>query len=146
MIELLRSEADLILSEIKSSGRNIDVQVVVPKERVPVDCDSTLIKQVVLNLLKNSIFAIESEGVVRVGLRWNLLRNRVDVFIEDNGAGIKEEHLDKIFNPFFTTRTKGTGLGLAMVKKIVDAHDGVITVRSELEKGTRFDLELPIRR
>ncbi len=146
MIELLRAEADLIMSEIASENRKIKVELVVPKERVSVDCDSSLIKQTVLNLLKNSCAAIQYEGTVKLGLRWNLLRNRVDIFVEDDGSGILPDNIDKIFNPFFTTRTKGTGLGLAMVKKIVDAHDGVISVQSEPQKGAKFDLELPIRR
>ncbi|MCB2213517.1 PAS domain S-box protein [bacterium] len=146
MIDLLRNEAELIHSEISAGNRDIDVQLMVPKERVMVDCDSSLIKQVVLNLLKNACSAIDTEGTVKLGLRWNLLRNRVNVFVEDDGTGIAEENLDKIFNPFFTTRTKGTGLGLAMVKKIVDSHDGVITVRSASKQGARFDFELPIRR
>jgi signal transduction histidine kinase len=111
-----------------------------------VACDGSLIKQVVLNLLKNSIQAIAQQGRVNVRLRWDLLRNRVHLLVKDDGRGIEDEDLDRIFNPFFTTRTKGTGLGLSMVKKIVDAHGGSIEVESTVGEGSLFVVDLPITR
>jgi signal transduction histidine kinase len=63
--------------------------------------------------------------------------------VSDQGTGIASEHLESIFNPFFTTRTDGTGLGLAIVTKIVDEHNGKITVQSKPGSGTTFELVLP---
>ncbi|MCB2199594.1 PAS domain S-box protein [bacterium] len=146
LVALLGSEVDLARSEAQRSGKDIDVSLVLPEEHIKVACDGSLIKQAVLNLLKNSIHAVDSTGRIRILLRWDLLRNRVRIAVDDDGSGISEEHLPKIFNPFFTTRTKGTGLGLAMVKKIVDGHHGSITVKSTLGGGTTFTLELPITR
>jgi len=146
LVAVLGSEVDLARSEAERSGKEITVELVLPEEHIKVACDGSLIKQAVLNLLKNSIHAVTVSGTIRILLRWDLLRNRVRISVEDNGSGISEENLPKIFNPFFTTRTKGTGLGLAMVKKIVDAHHGSITVNSTTGGGTTFTLELPITR
>jgi signal transduction histidine kinase len=66
------------------------------------------------------------------------------VRIHDNGAGISEETLDRIFSPFFTTKEKGTGLGMAISKKIVEAHEGTIEVASEVGRGTEFTIRLPL--
>jgi two-component system NtrC family sensor kinase len=74
----------------------------------------------------------------------NPKRNRVLVEIADTGCGISPEHLPKIFDPFFSTKTKGTGLGLAVSYGIVKNHEGDIRVDSTLGQGTRFSLEFPI--
>ena len=65
------------------------------------------------------------------------------VFVSDHGEGIQGEHLENIFNPFFTTKPQGTGLGLAIVSKIIDEHEGRINVFSEAGKGTTFEVTLP---
>ena len=66
------------------------------------------------------------------------------VRVRDNGCGIAPEKLDRIFNPFFTTKEKGTGLGMAIAKKIVEAHQGTIEVASEAGQGTEFRITLPL--
>jgi signal transduction histidine kinase len=63
--------------------------------------------------------------------------------VEDNGKGIERQHLESIFNPFFTTKSQGVGLGLAIVSKIVDEHGGRISVKSEIGVGTTFEMILP---
>jgi signal transduction histidine kinase len=73
-----------------------------------------------------------------------MLDNRFKIVVKDTGIGIKHEDLEKIFNPFFTTNTKGSGLGLAMVRRVVDLHKGEIKVASEVGKGSEFTVELPI--
>lgn len=65
------------------------------------------------------------------------------IFVTDHGHGIQKEHLETIFNPFFTTKSKGVGLGLPLVSKIVDEHHGRINVFSEVGKGTTFEIALP---
>jgi two-component system sensor histidine kinase HydH len=67
----------------------------------------------------------------------------VKIFVTDHGSGIEKDHLENIFNPFFTTKPNGVGLGLAIVSKIVDEHHGQIYVFSEPGQGTRFELALP---
>ena len=113
--------------------------------------DGEQIRQVLLNLLLNSIEAIdEAGGSVRVSTRF--LRDPTGdelgaalVRIEDSGRGIPEAEIDKIFNPFYTTKGSGTGLGLAIAYRIVQAHDGTIAVQSEVGLGTTFEIRIPVR-
>ncbi len=146
LIALLGEEVDLARAEAKHNYPDTEIRVHLPDERISVYCDGNLLKQAVLNLLKNSMQALPDGGVIEMILAWDLLRNRVRIIIKDNGIGISKENVHKIFNPFFTTRTKGTGLGLSMVKKIIDSHYGTIIVKSSPESGTSFIVELPITR
>ncbi len=146
IIELLQSETELLQSELKNQNKSITITLNIPEETIDVECDSYLFKQAILNLLKNAANAIEFEGEITVSLVWNLMKNRYRIYIEDTGHGIPEDSLDKIFHPFYTTRSKGTGLGLAMVKKILHVHDGDIEVESKVGEGSLFTLELPITR
>jgi len=104
--------------------------------------DPALIQQVVLNIVMNGIQAIPKEGQVKVAVRGE--NENVVVEIADTGRGISEEALPKIFKPFFTTRSEGTGLGLSLANGIVRAHGGRIEVSSTLGKGSQFRICLPI--
>jgi two-component system, NtrC family, sensor kinase len=108
---------------------------------VLVEHDPVLIQQVVLNLVLNGIQAICGEGYVRIGLQDE--PGFVVIQVADTGQGISAEALPKIFKPFFTTRTGGTGLGLSLANSIVQSHAGRIEVSSTLGKGTRFRIWLP---
>lgn len=115
------------------------------KEALPlVDHDPNQINQVLLNLLLNAIQSMDKAGTVRVSL------GREDdaaiIEVADEGKGIAPENLSSIFRPFFTTKGHGTGLGLSLAKRTVEAHGGAIDVSSELGKGTRFTITLPIER
>jgi two-component system sensor histidine kinase AtoS len=70
----------------------------------------------------------------------------VSVTVRDTGEGVAPENLEKIFNPFFTTKAKGQGLGLAVCKRLIEAQSGTITVKSELGKGSTFTIEIPMNR
>jgi signal transduction histidine kinase len=111
-----------------------------------VPCDATLMRQSFLNLLINAAEALENgEGTVSV-LVEGLRDDHVRVIIEDDGRGIPNHQLAKIFFPFFTTKPHGTGLGLSLVQKIIIAHNGRIEVQSTEGKGTRFTVILPLNR
>jgi signal transduction histidine kinase len=110
-----------------------------------INADKEKLQQVFANVLDNAIDALEPLAEDR----------RIDLFIEnggrravvrlrDNGCGIQPEKLERIFNPFFTTKEKGTGLGMAISKKIVEAHEGSIDVVSEPGRGTEFAVALPL--
>jgi len=104
-------------------------------------CDATLMRQSFLNLLINAVEALGPAGAIDVSVvKENKL---VRIAIEDNGHGISEDVQKKIFIPFFTTKTQGTGLGLSLVQKIVLAHNGHIEVRSAPGSGTRFLVTVP---
>ena len=95
------------------------------------------------NLVQNAIDASSTGGTVRVALEPKT--EEVVLSVSDNGAGISGEHMENIFNPFFTTKPQGTGLGLAIVAKIVDEHDGKISVESHPNEGAVFQVILPRR-
>ncbi len=108
-----------------------------------VNCDSTLMRQSFLNLLINAAEALGGQGLISVSIDALRERDSVRIVVEDTGHGIPARELSKIFFPFFTTKSQGTGLGLALVQKIIIAHNGRIEVQSTPGKGTRFTVTLP---
>ncbi len=111
-------------------------------DKITVYADPEQIKRAFLNIIKNSIQAMDRGGmlVVRVEKSGNLVKTE----IEDTGIGISREHLERLFDPFFTTKEKGAGLGLSIVKKIIEENGGKISVVSEEGKGTTFTVWLPV--
>jgi signal transduction histidine kinase len=103
--------------------------------------------QVFLNIIKNAFQAIESEGVIEISTQLLKKQGKLEIVISDNGAGISPEHLEKIHDPFFTTKEagEGVGLGLFIVFKIISEHNGQIKYESELNKGTTVKIVLPIQ-
>jgi len=97
-----------------------------------------------INLLKNAKAAMEGGGIARLATRFD--DETIRITVEDTGTGIPDEVLNKIFEPYFTTKIDGTGLGLTMVYKVVKGHGGDITVQSRPSLGTRFTIQLPIYR
>ena len=110
----------------------------------PVDHDPALIQQVVLNITLNGIQAISGAGQVTLTVLQN--HDNAAITIADTGRGISAEALPRIFKPFFTTRSEGTGLGLSLANGIVHSHGGRIDVRSAVGKGTTFKISLPFTR
>jgi len=108
-------------------------------------CDEAQIKQVILNICKNAIEAMADQKSARlkVSTGYNKQANEMFIKISDNGKGISKEDLDKIGTPFFTTKQKGTGLGLNICYGIIKEHKGRIEVESEIGKGTTFTILLP---
>ncbi len=103
--------------------------------------DADQMTQVFLNILLNAIEATPSGGTISI-ISEASEDGKVNLVVQDTGEGIPREHLDKIFDPFFSTKKKGTGLGLAIVKSIIEAHGGEIDVESEVGKGTKFVVSL----
>lgn len=138
----LDSTLNLVHNEIKYKANVVKEYGALP----PVECLAAQLNQVFTNLLVNAVQAIEQRGTIWV--RTGHAGDFVWVEIEDNGKGIEPEHLGRIFEPFFTTKPvgKGTGLGLSVTYGIVEKHGGRIEVASELGKGTRFRVWLPVAR
>jgi len=113
-----------------------------------VSLDRHQIQQVITNLLLNGLDAVEEGGVLTIKTRKEKMRSRdfVRLTISDSGIGISEDELSKIFQPFFSTKVKGTGMGLAICRRIVNDHGGEIDVDSELDVGTHFSVVIPVRR
>jgi PAS domain S-box-containing protein len=111
-----------------------------------VKIDRFKLIQVFMNLFINARQAMPNDGKINVtclNYSDSLSKNLVKILIQDDGEGIPDEIIDKIFNPFFTTKQKGTGLGLHIVKSIIEAHQGSISVESKLHAGTTFTILLP---
>lgn len=121
-----------------------DVHVEVEGVAVQVDADAGLLKIVFLNLLINAAHAVQGSGTIRVSIAAH--DNVCDIVLADSGPGIPSEILDKLFTPFFTTKARGTGLGLPTAKRIIEAHSGTIGIDSPPGGGTRVTIQLPIAR
>ena len=107
-----------------------------------IHADADMLYQSFLNILINAMQAMPGGGTIAVSIRSN--GKTVTVNFEDEGQGIAEEILEKIWDPFFTTKEMGTGLGLGMVKNIIESHGGVIQIGNRSEGGTRVTVELPV--
>jgi signal transduction histidine kinase len=125
-------------------GRGVEVAYGRVDREVAASADGQRLRQVFANVMKNALEAIDTrraDGQVVVNLLAE--EDRAVVEVIDNGAGIASEDRDKIFLPFFTTKPSGTGLGMAIVKKIVELHGGDISIESALGRGTRVRISLP---
>ncbi|MBN1250850.1 MAG: hypothetical protein JXR51_01945 [Bacteroidales bacterium] len=105
--------------------------------------DHEKIENALLNLGLNAIQSITESGSITYITKYDPIKKKVIIKIEDTGIGISKEILPNIFKPFFTTKTEGTGLGLAIVKDIIEKHYGEIWVKKNIEKGSIFNISLP---
>ncbi len=136
---------DQVLSLMEASHKGqVQVRSDFPAEPCLARVDGEKLKQLLLNLLKNAAEAMEYQGEIVAGYRFNPLTNELRLLVRDHGPGVAPEVQDKIFNPFFTTRFRGTGLGLAIVKKIAELHQGKVEYSTPEEGGAMFTVTLPI--
>ncbi len=126
--------------------RHIRLEIDLSKLLPEILIDENQIEQILVNLLLNAIQAIEDQGRVTVRTYVTPDRKNVAMEVADTGCGISPENMSKIFEPFFSTKPKGTGLGLAVTYSIVEKHGGKIYAFSEPKQGTRFIVEFPIPR
>lgn len=125
----------------EAQKNNVTVEVECHGSAPPVNGDAAMLRQALLNLAINACQAMPNGGALR--LVCAEARGRVEVRVEDTGVGIQPEHLGKIFDLYFTTKDHGTGIGLSMVYRIVQLHDGEIEVESTPGRGTTFRVLLP---
>ena len=139
-VNLARSQS----SNESTKGR-IKIEFDPAEDPITIPIDAAQIEDAVLNLIINAIDAIDGDGEVnvQVGQSETEFENEAIVRVSDNGRGISEHDLVKVFNPFFTTRAGGTGLGLPAVRRIVRAHGGRVEVQSTLGQGATFTIHLP---
>ena len=146
--ELIRDSVRLALS-----GSNVKCKIDISATLQCVDADKGQLDQVFSNLVINAVQAMPEGGVIKVYIENTKIVDRdllplqkgkyVKVTVKDHGIGVPQEHLQKIFDPYFTTKQKGNGLGLATTFSIIKKHDGHITVESEIGVGTTFRIYLP---
>ena len=113
------------------------------EEEIIAKFDRTQLIRVVTNLVKNAIQAIPDNREPKIIVKVKSEKDRVNIIVIDNGVGISEENTIKVFEPKFTTKTSGMGLGLAMVKNIVETYNGSITFTSDKDTGTVFKVTFP---
>jgi len=135
-------EEILPIVEAEAQKHNVRVIVECPASVPSVNGDAAMLRQAFLNLAINACQAMPDGGTLRLTCAPSA-RERVEVRIEDSGVGIPPEHLGRIFDLYFTTKDHGTGIGLSMVYRIVQMHDGEIEVQSTPGRGTTFTIALP---
>ncbi len=122
---------------------NIELTKKVMASLPEVEIDADQIRQVLVNMITNAVQAMPEGGELAIAARAK--GSFMEVEIADTGCGIAEEVMDKLFEPLYTTKAKGIGLGLAVCKSIMDRHDGYIVVASSVGKGTTFTIKLPLK-
>jgi signal transduction histidine kinase len=129
-----------------AEGQAVTFQAELEPGLAPVPMDRRLIRQALVNVVVNALHAMPRGGVVKVRAQRELYTGREHLRIEiaDQGMGIPAELLHRVFEPFFTTKAQGTGLGLAVVKRILEEHRGEIAVESTSGRGTTFILRFPL--
>ncbi|MGD6872426.1 PAS domain S-box protein [Sutcliffiella horikoshii] len=138
---IMKETLDLLSAQ--ASLENVQFITSIEEGLPDIYCEPNQLKQVFINILKNAIEVMPKGGTVSVGLE-KIEGEQVLISIRDEGTGIPEDKLKKLGEPFYTTKERGTGLGLMVSYKIVEEHNGTIEVSSKLGKGTTFHIKLPI--
>lgn len=122
-------------------SKNIKLSYSCQDEEMYLMADYERLKQVLINLIKNSFESIDGKGEIKMSSTFS--NNYLNIIIEDNGAGMSKESLERITEMFFTTKAKGSGLGVALSNEIIKAHHGELIYDSKLGKGTKVTVKLP---
>ena len=138
--DVVKETLDLLKPELENRG--LTIQEKLARRLSPSAIDSAQIKQVLVNLVKNAMQAMTKGG--RLTLQTGQTSEAVWVSVNDTGGGIPQDQINHIFEPFYTTKKKGTGLGLMIVQRIVRAHGGHIELESHVGEGTMFRIWLPL--
>ena len=141
LLDIIYLESKSISNEIEFK-KNFDITI------PPVKGDENSLKQVFLNLINNAVQSIKKSGEIILTTKWVndykiKSKSAILISVKDNGIGIKKDEIEKIFTPFFTTKSKGSGLGLFLSHQIVAKHGGAIFVESKQKEGSEFKVYLP---
>jgi len=137
LAELVSTTAGLLTADPRVANIRVEIRGAAP----PIMADPDLLTIVFVNLLVNGAHAMEGQGVIRVSVTPD--NGVCEVAFKDDGPGIPADIRERIFTPFFTTKSKGTGLGLATAKRLIDAHAGRIAVDCPPDGGTVVTVQLP---
>jgi nitrogen fixation/metabolism regulation signal transduction histidine kinase len=135
---LISQTRSLFQEELTS--KNIDLEIQVQPKDLLLNADKEQISQILINLVKNSIQALEGIESKKILLKAYKTEGKIHITVQDNGKGIAEEIMNDIFIPFYTTSETGSGIGLSLSKQIMKLHDGTISVSSTVNKITKFTL------
>ena len=120
----------------------IEVLVNICQEGIKIRGDKNLIEQVLINLIKNSVEALEKSASKKISIECFIKDSKTFIAITDTGEGISKENMERVFLPFFTTREKGSGIGLSLSRQIIRMHGGTLDIWSEQGKGTKVEITL----
>jgi PAS domain S-box-containing protein len=140
LLALIREVAEMMADSFKERGVTFQLQV--PEEVPTFWFDPGQIRQVLINLLKNSLEAMDQGGLLTVGLK--IRGDLLELTVTDTGQGISPEHLESLFTPFFSTKEGGSGLGLTICRGFIEQHGGEISLDSEVGRGTTCLIRLPL--
>ncbi len=140
MADLISDIATTVAPEAERN--NVAIKTDCESGAPEINADPGMLRQALLNLAINGCQAMAQGGTLKLSCRATS-RNRAEIAVEDTGIGIPPEHLSRIFDLYFTTKEKGSGIGLSMVYRIVQLHDGDVEVESTPGHGTRFRLLFP---
>jgi two-component system nitrogen regulation sensor histidine kinase GlnL len=156
-VDLAKILDDIILLQ-REAARSQEIRFILKLDPSipPVQGDEGLLTRLFLNLIKNAREAINHKGEVTIETRVASNYHKttpgrrsspmVDITVSDTGCGIEKEEMDRIFTPYFTTKTEGSGLGLAIAQKIIEDHNGLLKIESSPGEGTAMIISLPLRR
>jgi signal transduction histidine kinase len=133
----------IMLLDTQAIMNNVEIVASFEADLPPVPCVENQLKQVFINILKNGIEAMPRGGKLMVAAEIYDSKY-IQIRFIDEGCGIPEEKIPKLGEPFYSTKDKGTGLGLMVSFKIIENHKGKITIKSEMDKGTIVDILLPL--
>ncbi|KXZ12739.1 PAS domain S-box protein [Bacillus nakamurai] len=140
--QIMKDTADLLNAQ--ANLVNVQIHLNLTGNIPPIYCEPNQLKQVFINILKNAIEVMPGGGNIYVTIQPSD-KDHIQISLQDEGTGIPEDKLKRLGEPFYTTKDRGTGLGLMVSYKIIEEHQGRIHVESEVGKGTVFHLTLPIR-
>ncbi len=140
---VIKDVLEFLVSEIKQTESAIKIETRFPRQRLDAELDPQLFQQMLIHLFKNAIQAMPDGGTISLQLQ-KTRRQSFRIIVSDSGEGMPEEMKEKLYFPFASTKPKGAGLGLAIVRKIVDLHNGSIHFQSSSRQGTTVTLEFPV--
>ncbi|WP_309118956.1 PAS domain S-box protein [Paenibacillus sp.] len=149
MVKFYEADLNVLTSEVaslmetKAIMSGVQIHMRPPSGPNPILCDANQIKQMLVNLMQNAIESMTSGGRLRVGLT-RKEPSAVTLTVEDDGCGIPEDRLSKLGEPFYSSKEKGTGLGLMISYQIIQKHRGRVKVTSKVNEGTTFEIVFPI--
>jgi len=141
--DIVKKTVSVVAAELEQKGIALNLHLAVSLPKVLADC--TLIQQSILNLINNAMQAMpEDRKDPTITVSTFMEDDMVKICVADNGCGMTEEQMSKIFEPYYTTKSSGTGLGLTVLFKIMKQHEGDVTVHSTPGKGSEFTLQIPV--
>ena len=123
---------------------NIDLNLSLIDDEIFVNGDYNRLSQVLINIIKNSIEAIDNNKKGKINISTKVKNNTYYLLVEDNGIGMNKDVLSKMKDPFYTTKKRGSGLGVSLIYEIIEAHNGKVEYSSEYGKGTKVSIQIPI--